>query len=378
MKKLAIIGLGQLGTSIARDAREAMPELTIYGYDSNASHTAYAVSRGYIDTGCENISAAVHVADMVLFACPLRAYDAVAKAMQSAPLKPSAIITDIGSVKHPMQRVAAMFPHHAVVPGHPIAGSEKVGPEAGRTQLFHDKLMLLCPLSSTTPEAMETVAQFWEKLGAIIMQMPTEVHDQIYAHVSHLPHAVAFVAAHYFYSQHTSLQPDDDAVLKQFLRIGRSGSMMWRDVFLENHLALLPPLATYSALLEHFVRELRSGDAGTTSDAEKLPLLKAHLPRILAGTMISTVSLYEQQAGFDVRRFAAGGLRDIAAPAAMEPEEALPIISAHAGFLADATESILPHFRKLEQLIGAQDADGLLALLETMRSDAEMLFTQLQ
>jgi cyclohexadieny/prephenate dehydrogenase len=378
MKKLAIIGLGQLGTSIARDAREAMPELTLCGYDSNISHITYALSRGYIDTCCDSIAEAVRDADMVLLACPLRAYDAVAQAMQSAPLKPEAIITDIGSVKHPMQRVAALFPHHAVVPGHPIAGSEKVGPDASRTQLFHDKLMLLCPLATTTPEAMETVAQFWESLGAIIMQMPTEVHDQIYAHVSHLPHAVAFVAAHYFCRQHTSLQPDDDAVLKQFLRIGRSGSTMWRDIFLENHLALLPPLATYSALLEHFVRELRSGDAGATSDVEKLPLLKAHLPRILAGTMISTVSLYEQQAGFDVRRFAAGGLRDIAAPAAMAPEEALPIISAHAGFLADATEAILPYFRKLEQLIGAQDADGLLALLETMRSDAEMLFTKLQ
>jgi len=374
---LTIIGMGQLGTSIALDAKTALPELHICGYDSNEAHLAYASSRGIIDRASGSLADAVHEADIVLLACPLRAYTSVARAMQ-ASLPAQAILTDIGSVKHTMQQLAAFFPNHAVVPGHPIAGSEKMGPECARPGLFKDKLMLLCPLPHTMPEAMETIAQLWEALGTTIMQMPTEVHDQIYAHVSHLPHGVAFVAAHYFRTQSTSLRSDGDAVLKQFLRIGRSGSLMWRDVFLENHLALLPPLATYIALLEHFARELRTGEPGETPPAMEADILKEHLPRILAGTIISTVSLYEQQAGFDVRRFAAGGLRDIAAPAAHAPEDALPVISAHAGFLAQHIEGIIPHFRAIETAIGAQDAGGLLALLEAMRLSAEMLFAKLQ
>lgn len=375
MKHLALIGLGQLGGSIAIAAKEALPEMHIRGFDAVTAHGEYLLARGLIDTHAASIVDAVQGADMVLLACPLRSYDEVAAAMQTH-LLPHTIVTDIGSVKCTMQRVAAALPHHAIVPGHPIAGGEKTGPHVAREGLFAGKLQVLTPLPQTTPEAMESVAQFWEALGATIMEMPVEVHDQIYAHVSHLPHAVAFVAAHYFALANITLT-HEDATLQQFLRIGRSGARMWCDVFLENHLALLPPLATLIALLEHFVKELTSNSEPTQAVADTA-VLKTHLPRILAGSLISTVSLYEQQAGFDVRRFAAGGLRDVAAPAATAPEDALAEMSAHAAFLAEHTAAIIPHFRTLEARIGAQDSGGLYALLETMRLSAEALHQEVQ
>ena len=376
MKHLAIIGLGQLGGSIAIAAKEANPELRITGYDVAETHGALLEARGAIDASLPDIAAAVHGADMVLLACPLSAYDATAKAL--APyLAEGAIVTDIGSVKAPMQRVAQLLPNHAVVPAHPIAGGERVGPEAARAGLFQEKLLVITPLDSTSTEAMEAVAQFWESMGAIIMEMALTAHDQIYAHVSHLPHAIAFVAGQWMQDAHIRME-DADATMQQFLRIGRSGPRMWCDVFTENHLALLPPFASFIALLEQFVKELQSGEAGDTPDSEKPALAKRHMPRLLAGALISAVSLYEQQAGFNVQRFAAGGLRDIAAPAAENPEDVLEEMSQHAGFLADMIESVLPYLRGLESVIAAQDHTTLLSRLEVMQQSTEMLFQKLQ
>jgi cyclohexadieny/prephenate dehydrogenase len=366
MHKLAIIGVGQLGASVAMAVRQHLPQLQISGYDLAAQNSAYAQARGLLDEACDSIAQAVTDADIVLLACPLRSYPQVAAQLRGA-LKPGAIITDLGSVKQPMQIVADMLPEYAVVPAHPIAGGEQIGPQAASENLFKDKLLLLCPIAQSSAESVEIIAEFWESFGCIIMEMPLLIHDQIYAHVSHLPHAVAFVAAYFLRQQNIKIDENGDELLRQFLRIGASGARMWSDVFIENQLSILPPLASYIALLEHFVTELRSGQPGDTPPAQQAQILKAHLPRILAGVMISTVSLYEQQAGFEVRRFAAGGLRDIAAPVAIDPEQALAEMSANAGFLADNVEQIITYFRKLENLIGAQNAEDLQNYIEQMR-----------
>ena len=176
MNTLTIIGMGQLGGSIAIAAKEANPELTIHGYDVVPEHATQLAASGVIDAAYPTIADTVTNADMVLLACPLSAYDATAKALaKHAP--ESAIITDIGSVKATMQRVAAALPNHAVVPAHPIAGGERTGPEAARAGLFAEKLLVITPLESTPAQAMETVAQFWESMGCIIMEMALSAHD---------------------------------------------------------------------------------------------------------------------------------------------------------------------------------------------------------
>jgi prephenate dehydrogenase len=375
-QQLCIIGLGQLGGSIAIAAKEANPALHIAGYDIASGHASMLHARGVIDHMHTQMRDAVAQADIVLLACPLSGYEAAAKAI-AAHAPSHAIITDIGSVKAPMARLASLCPQHAVVPAHPIAGGERIGPEAARPALFKDKLLVITPLEQTPAEAMERVAQFWEDMGAIIMEMGLTAHDQIYAHVSHLPHAIAFVAGQWMHDAHIRMEPSDD-VLQKFLRIGKSGARMWCDVFAENHLAILPPYASFIALLEQFVKELKSGEPCDTPEEQKAMIAKTHLPRILAGALVSAVSLYEQQAGFNVQRFAAGGLRDIAAPAAIDPEAALADMSSHAGFLAELVESILPYFRGLESVIAAQDTDTLMSRLEVMRNSTQMLFQKLQ
>jgi len=203
-----------------------------------------------------------------------------------------------------------------------------------------------------------------------VIAMPHAVHDQIYAYVSHLPHYIAFIAASHFHALGIHVTPDD-TMLMQFLRISRSNPRMWTDIALENREALLPAVATYIALLEHFATELRAGEPGATGDS--IALTKTLLPRVLAASLISSVSLYEQQSGSNLRPFGAGGMRDIVAPAAITPEADTEAMSQHASQMADILDSIIPRFRTFESMLGAVDEPALYEAISHMVEDAHAL-----
>lgn len=366
--KLAILGLGQLGGSLALACREAMPECHLTGFDIEASHGALLRARGALDTVAHTPADAVRDADLVVLATPLSAYTSLAQAIAHA-LAPQALVTDVGSVKHPMQQVAALLPHHAVLGSHPIAGGEKSGPEVARAELFRSKLMITTPDAATAEETREATARFWQALGCTVLEMPVTVHDQMYAHVSHLPHVLAFLVADFFDACGVRLSTEETE-LRTFLRISQSNPRMWTDIFLENHVALLLPLSTFAALLSHFVRELRSGKDADTTLLSHADICKQFLPRIIASTLISTVSLYEQQSEINVRPFAGAGMRDIVSPAASAPEDALAIMSQHARCIADALEAFLPRVKAMESLIGAQDSATLMQEVTRMQQAA--------
>lgn len=366
--KIALLGAGQLGGSFALALRAADPSLRIIAYDIDGKSAALLMDIGGATAVAATPADAVRDADIVVLAAPVRAFRALAETIAPS-MKPSAILTDVGSVKASMAPLGALVPQARLVPGHPIAGSEKAGVAVAKAGLFKGKLVILTPSEGADIEAVQAIETLWQLTGAEVLAMPTEVHDQIYAQVSHLPHLIAFVAAAFLHRKGIRVTTDD-AVLQRFLRIGRSNPRMWTDIFLENREALLPALAAYTAILQHFASELRHGEA---KPGDALAITKAHLPRILAASLISSVSLYEQQAGIELRPFGAGGMRDIAAPAAEDPEAVMQAMSDNATLLADALEAILPDFAAIEQLIGAEDEPALFAHIDGLVRDAETL-----
>ena len=304
----------------------------------------------------------------MMLASPLRSYRVLAASIATT-IRHGTIVTDLGSVKNSMDAVAALLPTARIVPAHPIAGSEKSGPAAANGDLFRGKLCILTPNATTDNDALAAVETLWHIAGADVISMPAVVHDHIYAYVSHLPHYIAFVAASYFHGLGARMTAADD-VLQKFLRISRSSPRMWTDVALENREALLPALATYVALLEHFATELRAGEK---SEGDRVALATRLLPRILAASLISGVSLYEQQSGTSLRPFGAGGMRDMVAPAAHTPEADTEAISHHASIMADLIDGIIPTFRALEKTIGAEDEPALFGMLSAMARDAHAL-----
>lgn len=367
--RIALLGAGQLGGSFVLSLREAGADIHVSAYDPSPTHAEELKARGGVDVVCASPQEAARGADIVLFASPLRSYRALAEAI--APyVANGTMVTDLGSVKGSMQAVARAIPQAHIVPAHPIAGSEKSGPSAARADLFKGKLCILTPDEASDAEAFRAIEALWEMVGADVIAMPAPVHDQIYAHVSHLPHYIAFVVASYFYARGIHVGADE-ALLQQFLRISRSNPRMWSDVALENREALLPVLGTYIALLEHFASELRAGEPSSGGDMNALA--KALLPRVLASSLISAVSLYEKQSGTNLRPFGGAGMRDIVAPAAAAPEADTEAMSHHATQMAEIIEGIIPRFRALESLLGAEDANGFYAALSQMVEDAHAL-----
>ena len=369
--KLALLGAGMLGGSFALALKEAGNAITITSYDPVRAHAETLLANGTADAVAETPEAAVANADIVMIAAPMGSYRALAKAIGPA-LSPGTIVTDLGSVKTSVALLASLMPNALLVPGHPIAGSEQSGPAAARADLFRGRLCILTPDATTDANAREIVTTLWHAAGADVIEMPAEVHDQVYAYMSHLPHYIAFIAASYFHQLGVALHAEDD-VLQRFLRISRSNPRMWADIAIENREALLPVMATYRAVLEHFTTELRAGEKHETTD--RVGVAKLLLPRILAASLISAVSLYEQQSGMNLRPFGAGGMRDIAAPAAHTPEDDTEAISHAAHAVADHLDALIAMLRTLEAQIGAEDNEGLFAAVSRFVADAQALAT---
>lgn len=371
--KLGLLGAGQLGGSFALALREAGAAIHITAYDADPQAAALLHERGAVDAVATSAADAVRQADLVMLAMPLRSYRAIAEAIAPA-LAPQAIVTDLGSVKSSMEALSSILPAARLVPGHPIAGSEKSGAAVARGDLFRGKLAILTPLEATSTEASDHVETLWHAVGADVLRMPVAVHDQIYAYVSHLPHLIAFAAAEALHREGMHVSPEQE-MLQRFLRISRSNARMWTDIFLENREAMLPALGTYVTLLQHFEAELRAGEKNNADDRRAAT---AFLPRILAGCLISSVSLYEQRAQLSLRPFGAGGMRDIVAPAATAPEGDLEEMSQLAQPLADLLARVIPLFRQFERLIGAEDEAALFNSITAMIAHAHALITPRQ
>ncbi|MEM8624191.1 MAG: prephenate/arogenate dehydrogenase family protein [Pseudomonadota bacterium] len=277
-RRLGLIGLGLIGSSIALAARRAGVADEILGYARSPETRATVRRLGFCDRVCESAAEAVEGADCVVVCVPVGASGQVADTIAPA-LAPGAIVTDVGSVKASVvAAMASRLPAHVhFVPGHPLAGTEHSGPEAGFAELFDNRWTILTPLPEANAEATARLSAFWQALGARVAEMAPEHHDLVLAVTSHVPHAIAYtmvgVADDLARVTDSEVVQFSAAGFRDFTRIAASDPVMWRDVFLNNREATLDILGRFTEELYELRRAIRTNDG---------PWLEAYFTRTRA------------------------------------------------------------------------------------------------
>jgi cyclohexadieny/prephenate dehydrogenase len=268
--RVSIIGLGLIGSSIARAVRDVMPTVVISGFDADPDVCETARALNLCHEVADTAGAAVTDADLVILCVPLGAMAAVARSI-AADLPPEAIISDVGSSKAAVTAaMAEALPRHAIVPAHPVAGTERSGPDAGFAALFHNRWCILTPPEGTADSAVQQVTAFWEKLGAQVEVMDAAHHDLVLAVTSHLPHLIAYTIVGTASDLEGVTQSEvikfSAGGFRDFTRIAASDPTMWRDVFLTNKDAVLEMLQRFSEDLTALQRAIRWGDGEALFD----------------------------------------------------------------------------------------------------------------
>jgi prephenate dehydrogenase len=267
--RLAIIGVGLIGGSLARALRDAGAVGSVVGIGRSRTNLDDALSLGICDEVTQDALEGVKGAGMVFISVPVCSIPAVVAQIAPA-LSPGCIVTDGGSVKTSIvQECEALIPAGChFVGGHPIAGTEHSGAAASFSTLYHSKRCILTPTERTDPAALKTVERIWQLAGADVCIMEPGHHDRIFAEISHLPHAVAYALVHAV----GTADVEGENVLsytaggfRDFTRIASSDPVMWRDISLMNRKALLASIDGFSASLADLRRRIDASDqAGLT------------------------------------------------------------------------------------------------------------------
>jgi cyclohexadieny/prephenate dehydrogenase len=263
--RIALIGIGLIGSSIARDIKKfgLARDVVISTRSAETLKRAEELELGTAYT--TSAAEAVKDADLVIVSVPVGASEAVAQ--QIAPhLKAGAIVTDVGSTKASV--IAQMAPHMPenvhFIPGHPLAGTEKSGPDAGFSGLFKGRWCIFTPLPGTDRPALERLSSFWKALGSMIDEMDPQHHDKVLAIVSHLPHIIAYnivgTADDLEAVTESEVIKYSASGFRDFTRLAASDPTMWRDVCLHNKDAILEMLARFSEDLAYLQRAIRWGE----------------------------------------------------------------------------------------------------------------------
>ncbi|MCW3476993.1 prephenate/arogenate dehydrogenase family protein [Limobrevibacterium gyesilva] len=271
-KRLALLGIGLIGSSVARIARERGDLAAEVVANARTQATLDRVMElGIADRVELDPAKAVEGADCVMLCAPVGAYAALAETI--APhLAPGCILTDVGSTKQSVIRDVGPLVPDAVhfVPAHPLAGTEYSGPDAGFTTLFQGRWCLLTPPPGTDADSVEKIAELWRRCGSMTETMEPGHHDRVLAIVSHLPHLLAFTIC----GTADDLEGESRQQVLQFAasgfrdftRIAASDPVMWRDVFLNNREALLEMLARFMEDAQAMARAVRWGDPDYIED----------------------------------------------------------------------------------------------------------------
>jgi cyclohexadieny/prephenate dehydrogenase len=269
--RIALVGIGLIGSSLARVARRE----NLAGHIAIATRSEKTLARarelGLGDSYTTDAAKAVADADLVIVSVPVGSSGVVAQEIASA-LKPGAIVTDVGSTKRSV--IAQMSPHIPdgvhFIPGHPLAGTEKSGPDAGFADLFENRWCIFTPLSGTDPAALEKLSAFWRACGSHIDTMDPDHHDKVLAIVSHLPHIIAYNIVGTADDLEAVTQSEvikySASGFRDFTRLAASDPTMWRDVCLHNKDAILEMLARFSEDLAALQRAIRWGDGDKLFD----------------------------------------------------------------------------------------------------------------
>lgn len=270
-EKLAIVGIGLLGSSIACAARKTNAVRQIALTDASQDVVDRAQNRGLGDEYSTDAAAICADADLVILCVPVGACGSVAESI-GPNLKPGALVSDVGSVKEAV--TLAVAPHIPdgvqFIGGHPVAGTEQSGPEAGFAELFEKRWCILTPDQDTDADALKRLRKFWEQLGSDVELMDTKHHDLVLAITSHVPHLIAYnivgTAADLETITRSEVMKFSAGGFRDFTRIAASNPTMWRDVFLNNKEAVLEMLARFNEDLISLQRAIRWGDGDTLFD----------------------------------------------------------------------------------------------------------------
>ncbi|MEX2647733.1 MAG: prephenate/arogenate dehydrogenase family protein [Alphaproteobacteria bacterium] len=269
--RVALIGIGLIGSSLARVMRRDKLAGSIVAVARSQETLDTVRALGLADEATTDPAAAAAGADLVVIATPMSTYRAIAEAIAPA-LKPGAIVTDVGSVKRSaIADVATLLPAGVhFVPGHPIAGTEHSGPEAGFDTLFVGRWCVLTPEPGTDAGAVERVAELWRRAGSMIEVMDAEHHDKVLGITSHLPHFIAYTIVGTVADLEQATQREvikfAASGFRDFTRIAASDPVMWRDVFLYNREAVLEMLQRFNEDLTRLQRAIRWGDGATLEE----------------------------------------------------------------------------------------------------------------
>jgi len=267
---VAIIGLGLIGSSIARAVAERLPDMTVSGYDADPATRATARELSLASHIAETAGEAVRDADLIILCVPVGAMGAVAAEIRDY-VAPGAIISDVGSSKASvLAALTEALPGHAIIPAHPVAGTERSGPEAGFGALFHNRWCILTPPEGADAEKVARLSAFWKSLGANVDLMDAPHHDLVLAVTSHLPHLIAYTivgtASDLESVTRSEVIKYSAGGFRDFTRIAASDPTMWRDVFLNNKDAVLEMLQRFSEDLTALQRAIRWGDGDALFD----------------------------------------------------------------------------------------------------------------
>lgn len=260
---LAVVGVGLIGGSFAAALRRAGQVGRVLGVGRNAQSLARAVELGLIDEAASAEDAAAH-ADLILLATPVGGLGDVLSRMR-AHLRSDTVLTDGGSTKAEVVEAARAALGDRIaqfVPGHPIAGAERTGPEAADAELYRKRTVILTPLAENGAASLELVRRAWQACGADVIEMDADAHDRVLASVSHLPHLLSAV-----YMEQVAEATDASTRLalagsgfRDFTRIAAGSPEMWRDIFLSNRDAMLAELADVRTVLDRAERAIADGD----------------------------------------------------------------------------------------------------------------------
>lgn len=264
-RKLALVGIGLIGSSIALAARRQglVDVISIATRRQETLDEARDLNLGDIYT--LDAAEAVRGADLVILCAPVGAYDALARIIGPA-LEPGAILSDVGSVKEHVVKVVGPHVPAGVhfIPGHPIAGTEHSGPSAGFPELFAGRWCVLTPGPEVPADKTAKLASFWEAMGSQVETMDAAHHDMVLAITSHIPHLVAYNIVGTVADLEAATQSEvikfSASGFRDFTRIAASDPVMWRDVFLTNRDAVLEMLGRFSEDLSVLQRAVRTGD----------------------------------------------------------------------------------------------------------------------
>ena len=267
-ERVALIGIGLIGSSLSHAMRRSGLARSIVGHAQSEKTRETALRLGLVSSVYASAEEAVRGADLIILCAPVGACGAIAKEIGPS-LAAGAIVTDVGSVKGAIVRDVGPFVPKGVhfIPGHPIAGTEHSGPEAGFAELFDGRWCVLTPPPDADPAAVAKLSAFWQGLGSHVEVMGAEHHDMVLAITSHVPHLIAYNIVNT--ARHLERVTDTEVIkfsaggFRDFTRIAASDPVMWRDVFLNNKDAVLEMLARFSEDLTALQRAIRFGDGET-------------------------------------------------------------------------------------------------------------------